>query len=114
MTKSNRSVTQRVLSVEVEADRHRSYHVWDTPVRCTATAAALRVAARQRGACFEASYQGQNELPKKFTKQTAADDLQAENEPRELTSLHTNHDAALGMFENDARLERDHCFVPLA
>eukprot|EP00965_Chrysotila_dentata_P085218 2811495-Pleurochrysis_carterae.AAC.1 len=28
--------------------------VWETPVRCTATAVTLRVAARQRGACFEA------------------------------------------------------------
>ena len=42
MTKSNRSVAQRVLNVEVEADRHRRYHVWETPVRCTATAVALR------------------------------------------------------------------------
>eukprot|EP00965_Chrysotila_dentata_P115837 3828933-Pleurochrysis_carterae.AAC.1 len=53
MTKSHSSVAQRVLNVEVEADRHRRYHVWGTPVRCTAKAAALRVAARQRGACFE-------------------------------------------------------------
>eukprot|EP00965_Chrysotila_dentata_P143083 4728145-Pleurochrysis_carterae.AAC.1 len=30
MTKSNRSVAQRVtLNVEVEADRHRRYHVWE-------------------------------------------------------------------------------------
>eukprot|EP00965_Chrysotila_dentata_P046674 1549884-Pleurochrysis_carterae.AAC.1 len=36
MTKSNRFVNQRVLNVEVEANRHRRYHVWDTPVRCTA------------------------------------------------------------------------------
>eukprot|EP00965_Chrysotila_dentata_P157948 5218543-Pleurochrysis_carterae.AAC.1 len=28
--------------------------VWETPVRCIATAVALRVAACQRGACFEA------------------------------------------------------------
>ena len=42
ITKSNRSVAQRVLNVEVEADRHRRYHVWETPVRCTATAVALR------------------------------------------------------------------------
>eukprot|EP00965_Chrysotila_dentata_P212359 6186981-Pleurochrysis_carterae.AAC.1 len=27
--------------------------VWETPVRCTATAVALRVAARQRNACFD-------------------------------------------------------------
>eukprot|EP00965_Chrysotila_dentata_P070163 2317275-Pleurochrysis_carterae.AAC.1 len=54
ITKRNRSVAQRVLNVKVEADRHRKYHVWETPVRCSATAVALRVAARQRGACFEA------------------------------------------------------------
>eukprot|EP00965_Chrysotila_dentata_P088946 2936239-Pleurochrysis_carterae.AAC.2 len=42
MTKSNRSVAQRVLKVEVEADLHRRYHVWETPVRHTATAGALR------------------------------------------------------------------------
>eukprot|EP00965_Chrysotila_dentata_P048494 1608679-Pleurochrysis_carterae.AAC.2 len=75
LTKSNRSVAQRVLNVEVEADHHRRYHVWETPVRCTATAVALRVAARQRGTCFEASYQRQNKLTKQHTKQTAADDL---------------------------------------
>eukprot|EP00965_Chrysotila_dentata_P187958 6172448-Pleurochrysis_carterae.AAC.1 len=28
--------------------------LWETPVRCTATVVALRVAACQRGACFEA------------------------------------------------------------
>eukprot|EP00965_Chrysotila_dentata_P173615 5731569-Pleurochrysis_carterae.AAC.1 len=33
MTKSNRSVAQRVLNVEVEAGRQRRYHVWETPVR---------------------------------------------------------------------------------
>eukprot|EP00965_Chrysotila_dentata_P094680 3131020-Pleurochrysis_carterae.AAC.1 len=32
----------------------RSALVWETPVRCTATVVELRVAARQRGACFEA------------------------------------------------------------
>eukprot|EP00965_Chrysotila_dentata_P116693 3857757-Pleurochrysis_carterae.AAC.1 len=37
MTMSNRSVAQRVLNNEVDADRHRRYHVWETPVRCTAT-----------------------------------------------------------------------------
>eukprot|EP00965_Chrysotila_dentata_P083774 2764931-Pleurochrysis_carterae.AAC.1 len=42
MMKSNRSVAQRVLNVVVEADRHRRYHVLETPVRCTATAVALR------------------------------------------------------------------------
>eukprot|EP00965_Chrysotila_dentata_P062830 2081611-Pleurochrysis_carterae.AAC.1 len=58
MTKSNRSVAQRILNVEDEADRHRRYHVWATPVRCAATVVVLRrVAARQRGACFDASYQ---------------------------------------------------------
>eukprot|EP00965_Chrysotila_dentata_P095474 3155398-Pleurochrysis_carterae.AAC.1 len=46
ITKSNRSVAQRVPNVEVEADHHQKYHVWETPVRCTATAVALRVAAR--------------------------------------------------------------------
>eukprot|EP00965_Chrysotila_dentata_P013711 454003-Pleurochrysis_carterae.AAC.2 len=67
------------------------YHqLWETLVRCTATAVALRVAARQRCACFEASYQRQNELTKQHTKQTAANDLHAENEPRELSSLETN------------------------
>eukprot|EP00965_Chrysotila_dentata_P066364 2197120-Pleurochrysis_carterae.AAC.1 len=49
-------------------------------------------AARQRGARFEASYLRQNELTKQPTKQTAADHLQSENEPRELSSLHTKHD----------------------
>eukprot|EP00965_Chrysotila_dentata_P251868 6210327-Pleurochrysis_carterae.AAC.2 len=44
-----------------------------TPVRCTATAVALRVAAHQHGAFFEASYQRQNELTKQHTKHTAAD-----------------------------------------
>eukprot|EP00965_Chrysotila_dentata_P150600 4975266-Pleurochrysis_carterae.AAC.1 len=83
MTKSNRSVAQRVLIVEVEADRHRRYHVWETPIRCTATAVMLRVAAHQRGACFEASYQRQIKLTKQHTKQTAACDLQAEKEPKE-------------------------------
>eukprot|EP00965_Chrysotila_dentata_P189049 6173106-Pleurochrysis_carterae.AAC.1 len=33
-----------------------------------------------------------NELTKQLTKQTAADDLQAEKEQRELSSLHTKHD----------------------
>eukprot|EP00965_Chrysotila_dentata_P109492 3618337-Pleurochrysis_carterae.AAC.1 len=33
MTKSNRTVAQRVLNVKVEADCHRMYHVWETPVR---------------------------------------------------------------------------------
>eukprot|EP00965_Chrysotila_dentata_P063440 2102887-Pleurochrysis_carterae.AAC.1 len=95
MTKSNRSIVQRDLNAEVETDRHhrlRRYHVWETPVRCTATAVALRVAARQRVACFEASYQRQNGLTKQHTKQTAADHSQAENESRELSSLHTKHD----------------------
>eukprot|EP00965_Chrysotila_dentata_P108515 3583961-Pleurochrysis_carterae.AAC.1 len=32
----------------------RNQVFWETQVRCTATAVALRVAARQRGACFEA------------------------------------------------------------
>eukprot|EP00965_Chrysotila_dentata_P133043 4399201-Pleurochrysis_carterae.AAC.2 len=67
-TKSNSSVAQRVLNVGVEADRHRKYHVWETLVRCTATAVALRVAARRHGACFEASYQRQNELMNQHTK----------------------------------------------
>eukprot|EP00965_Chrysotila_dentata_P255102 6212101-Pleurochrysis_carterae.AAC.2 len=48
-------------------------------------------AARQRGACFEASYQRQNGLTKQHTKQTAADDLRAENEDWELSSLHTKY-----------------------
>eukprot|EP00965_Chrysotila_dentata_P001880 62008-Pleurochrysis_carterae.AAC.3 len=93
MTESNRSFAwKRALNVEVEADRHRRYHVWETSsVRCIATAVALRVAARQRGAWFEASYQRQNELTKQYTKQTAADDLQAEKEPWELSSLHPKH-----------------------
>eukprot|EP00965_Chrysotila_dentata_P104936 3465940-Pleurochrysis_carterae.AAC.2 len=63
--------------------------MWETLVRCTATAVALRVAAHQGGACFEASYQRQNELTKQHAKQTAANDLQAEKELRELSSLHT-------------------------
>eukprot|EP00965_Chrysotila_dentata_P115037 3803310-Pleurochrysis_carterae.AAC.1 len=45
------------FNAEVEADRHRSYHAWEAPTRCIATAVALRVAGRQRGAYFEASYQ---------------------------------------------------------
>eukprot|EP00965_Chrysotila_dentata_P090622 2991461-Pleurochrysis_carterae.AAC.1 len=49
-------------------------------------------AARQRGACFEAAYQRHNELTKRHTKQTAAEHLQAEKEPRKLSSLHTKHD----------------------
>eukprot|EP00965_Chrysotila_dentata_P120031 3970314-Pleurochrysis_carterae.AAC.1 len=28
ITKNNRSVAQGVLNVEVEADRHRRYHMW--------------------------------------------------------------------------------------
>eukprot|EP00965_Chrysotila_dentata_P103499 3416320-Pleurochrysis_carterae.AAC.3 len=40
-------------------------------------------ATHQRGACFEASYQRHNELTKQHTNTTAADHLQAENEPRE-------------------------------
>eukprot|EP00965_Chrysotila_dentata_P066419 2199162-Pleurochrysis_carterae.AAC.1 len=55
MTKSNRSVALRVLNVKSEADRHRRYHLWKNSGRRTATAVALRVTARQRGACFEAS-----------------------------------------------------------
>eukprot|EP00965_Chrysotila_dentata_P057540 1908724-Pleurochrysis_carterae.AAC.1 len=41
--------------------------------------------SRCASACFEASYQRQNELTKQDTKQTAADHLQAENEARELS-----------------------------
>eukprot|EP00965_Chrysotila_dentata_P134187 4437462-Pleurochrysis_carterae.AAC.1 len=63
--------------------------VWETPVRCTATAVALRAAARQRGACFEASYQRQNKLTKQHTKQTAADHLQAESKPTEYQAVFT-------------------------
>eukprot|EP00965_Chrysotila_dentata_P254752 6211983-Pleurochrysis_carterae.AAC.1 len=74
MTKGNRSVAQRVLNVEVEANRHRRYHGWETPVLCTATAVALRVAARQRGACLEASCKRQDGLTKLRTKQIVADD----------------------------------------
>eukprot|EP00965_Chrysotila_dentata_P139564 4614174-Pleurochrysis_carterae.AAC.1 len=81
MTKSNRSIAKRVLNVEVETDRHRRYHVWETPVRCNATVVALRVAASQRGACFESSYQRRNEITKQYTKRTAADDLQAKTNP---------------------------------
>eukprot|EP00965_Chrysotila_dentata_P254961 6212048-Pleurochrysis_carterae.AAC.7 len=69
-----------------------AWEVWKTPVGCTVTIVALRVAARQRGACFEASYQRQNELTKQHTKQIAAEHLQAESELRELSSLHTKHD----------------------
>eukprot|EP00965_Chrysotila_dentata_P061510 2036601-Pleurochrysis_carterae.AAC.1 len=70
----------------------RPHSLWETPIRCTATAVALRVAARKRGACFEASYQRQNELTKQHSRQIAADHLQAENERRDLSSLHTKHD----------------------
>eukprot|EP00965_Chrysotila_dentata_P236239 6201207-Pleurochrysis_carterae.AAC.1 len=52
---------------------------------------SLRVSG-QRVACFEASFQSQNELRKQHTKQTAVDDLKAEKEPRELSSLHTKYD----------------------
>eukprot|EP00965_Chrysotila_dentata_P200882 6180237-Pleurochrysis_carterae.AAC.1 len=63
------------------------------PIRCSATAVALRVAARQRGACLEASYQRQIKLTKRQNKQPSADDLQAEKEPSELSSLYTTrHD----------------------
>eukprot|EP00965_Chrysotila_dentata_P188401 6172712-Pleurochrysis_carterae.AAC.1 len=89
---SNRSVAQRILNVEVEADHHQRYHVWEKPVRCTATAVALQVPARQRGACFEALYQRLNGLTKQHTKQTAANVLQTEKELRELSSLHTKHE----------------------
>eukprot|EP00965_Chrysotila_dentata_P111829 3698464-Pleurochrysis_carterae.AAC.1 len=51
-----------------------------------------RAALNQRAACFEAVYQQQNELTKQQTKQTVADDLLAENEPRKLCVLHTKHD----------------------
>eukprot|EP00965_Chrysotila_dentata_P170131 5615529-Pleurochrysis_carterae.AAC.2 len=61
MTKSIRSVAQLVRSVVVEADRRRRYEVDRGKVHRTVTAVALRVAAHQRGACFEASYQRQNE-----------------------------------------------------
>eukprot|EP00965_Chrysotila_dentata_P143987 4756042-Pleurochrysis_carterae.AAC.1 len=73
------------------ASRVIRYKLWETSVRCSATAVALRVAARQRGACSEASYQRQN-LTKQHTKQTAADDLKAEKEAREWSSLSTKHD----------------------
>eukprot|EP00965_Chrysotila_dentata_P260064 6213770-Pleurochrysis_carterae.AAC.1 len=73
-------------------DEENVVAMWETPVWCTATAVALRVAARQHGACFEALYQRQNEVTKQNEKETAADDLQAEKEPRELSSLHTKHD----------------------
>eukprot|EP00965_Chrysotila_dentata_P054376 1804064-Pleurochrysis_carterae.AAC.1 len=53
------------------------------------TVVTLRVAARQRGACFEALYLRQNELSKYHTKQNDADDLQVEKEPRDLSSLYT-------------------------
>eukprot|EP00965_Chrysotila_dentata_P007226 234669-Pleurochrysis_carterae.AAC.3 len=53
--------------------------MWKKPVRCTATVVALRVAARQRGAFFEVSYQRQNELTKQHTKQTVVHDSHAEN-----------------------------------
>eukprot|EP00965_Chrysotila_dentata_P180156 5948776-Pleurochrysis_carterae.AAC.1 len=46
-------VFERVFCIIIVSS---GYHilVWETPVRCTATAVALRVATRQRGACFEA------------------------------------------------------------
>eukprot|EP00965_Chrysotila_dentata_P187364 6172082-Pleurochrysis_carterae.AAC.2 len=43
--------------------RQQARGMRETPVRCTATAVALRVAARLRGACFEASYQPNWALP---------------------------------------------------
>eukprot|EP00965_Chrysotila_dentata_P263206 6214783-Pleurochrysis_carterae.AAC.7 len=41
--------------------------LWETPLRCVATVVALRVATRQRGVCFEASYQRQNDNLRKKT-----------------------------------------------
>eukprot|EP00965_Chrysotila_dentata_P254724 6211976-Pleurochrysis_carterae.AAC.2 len=93
MTKSNRSVAQRVLNPEVKADHHQRYHVWETPVAtvhrygCGATS-VLRVSA-VRASRLRIR---ENELMKQHTKQTAADHSQAENEPRKLSSLHTKHD----------------------
>eukprot|EP00965_Chrysotila_dentata_P255128 6212111-Pleurochrysis_carterae.AAC.1 len=83
---------QREIPLEDNLDEELSMVLWETTLRCTATVVALRVAARQRGACFEALYQRQNGLTKQHTKQTAADDLQVENELRELSSLQTKHD----------------------
>eukprot|EP00965_Chrysotila_dentata_P216807 6189589-Pleurochrysis_carterae.AAC.1 len=84
-------------------------------LRCTAKAVALRLGARQRGACFKASYQRYNKLTKQHTKQTAAVDLQAKKKPRVFSSLHSHQTfCELGMFENGARIERIRCFVPLA
>eukprot|EP00965_Chrysotila_dentata_P214599 6188281-Pleurochrysis_carterae.AAC.1 len=44
----------------------KGQELWVSPVRCPATV-ALRVAARQRGACFEAWYHIQDELTKQET-----------------------------------------------
>eukprot|EP00965_Chrysotila_dentata_P083293 2748029-Pleurochrysis_carterae.AAC.3 len=43
----------RVINVEIDANCHWRHDVWVALIRCPATV-ALRVAARQRGACFEA------------------------------------------------------------
>eukprot|EP00965_Chrysotila_dentata_P185205 6114127-Pleurochrysis_carterae.AAC.1 len=74
ITKSNRSVAQRVLIAKVEADRHLTYDVW---VRRSATV-ALRVAPRQRGTCFQAWHHIQNELTKQAT-QTDSERLRAQS-----------------------------------
>eukprot|EP00965_Chrysotila_dentata_P115188 3807918-Pleurochrysis_carterae.AAC.2 len=67
------SLLQLLVAPNAQKSNH-SLTLRETPVGCTAADVALRVAARQRCACFEASYQRQNELTKQSTKQTAADD----------------------------------------
>eukprot|EP00965_Chrysotila_dentata_P240185 6203566-Pleurochrysis_carterae.AAC.4 len=65
----------------------------ETPVRCTATVVALRVAVvRQRGACFKALYKRQNILTKQHTKQTVAENSHAKKKPKSLSSLHIKDD----------------------
>ena len=92
MTKSNRSVAQRILDVEVEANLTGGTTCWRHQYGAPLRSWRYERAARQRVACFEASYQRQNELTKQDTKQTAADHLQAENEPSESSSLHAEQD----------------------
>eukprot|EP00965_Chrysotila_dentata_P224099 6193980-Pleurochrysis_carterae.AAC.3 len=67
-TKSIKSVNQNFLNVEIEADRHRKHYVWETLVGYIATAVSLRVAARLRAVCYEASHQRQNEWAKQTYK----------------------------------------------
>eukprot|EP00965_Chrysotila_dentata_P248156 6208186-Pleurochrysis_carterae.AAC.1 len=77
LLKTNTSATLHFLASATTSKSYKVHPLIETPVRCTATVVALRVAARSRGACFEASCDRQKELQKQHTKQTAADYLQS-------------------------------------